>query len=317
MRRPVNVVGAQSNIGALPYEDGAARDLHRAPGVLRERGLITRLRAHDMGDVAAPASRGFSRPPDQARKEADVAAYSRSLAMRVAQAIAQGEFGLVVGGDCSVVLACLLAARRKVHGPVGLVYLDAHADFAFDEDAQSGAVAGMALALATGRSQSSLARLAGPGGLVHDSRTALIGQRDAANEWPHDSALAPTSILQVPSAQLRTDDWLELAALTLEQVAPPDCRGFWIQLDADVLNPVVMSAVDSPRPGGPTEAELVRFLTPLVRHPRALGLSLTTYDPALDPDRSCARRLIAMLEELLAEVPVAAPRFDHRTAAGR
>ena len=47
------------------------------------------------------------------------------------------------------------------------------------------------------------------------------------------------------------------------------------------------------------------MLTPLVQHPRALGLSLTTYDPALDPDRSCARRLVNMLEALLGAGPVA------------
>jgi hypothetical protein len=36
----------------------------------------------------------------------------------------------------------------------------------------------------------------------------------------------------------------------------------------------------------------------LVQHPRALGLSLTIYDPALDPDRSCARKLVHLLESL-------------------
>ena len=55
----------------------------------------------------------------------------------------------------------------------------------------------------------------------------------------------------------------------------------------------------NPEPGGPTPHELVRLLRPLVRHPRALGLSLTVYDPALDPDRSCARLLVNMLEALL------------------
>ena len=104
----------------------------------------------------------------------------------------------------------------------------------------------------------------------------------------------------MPSAQLQADDWLEVAATTLDQVAPPDVRGFWIQVDADVLDPMTMAAVDSPEPGGPTPRELLRVLTPLVQHPRALGLSLTTYDPALDPDRSCARRLVNMLEALLA-----------------
>ena len=44
--------------------------------------------------------------------------------------------------------------------------------------------------------------------------------------------------------------------------------------------------------------ELVEFLTPLVHHPRALGLSLSIYDPAFDPDRSCARQLVSVLERL-------------------
>jgi hypothetical protein len=47
--------------------------------------------------------------------------------------------------------------------------------------------------------------------------------------------------------------------------------------------------------------ELVSLLTPLVNHPRALGLDLTIYDPALDPDRSCARQLVSLLEALLGE----------------
>jgi hypothetical protein len=43
----------------------------------------------------------------------------------------------------------------------------------------------------------------------------------------------------------------------------------------------------------------VELLTPLVRHPRALGLELTIYDPGLDPDRSCAARLVTLLENVL------------------
>ncbi|MGA7909722.1 MAG: hypothetical protein WCA16_20110 [Candidatus Sulfotelmatobacter sp.] len=51
-------------------------------------------------------------------------------------------------------------------------------------------------------------------------------------------------------------------------------------MDADVINPTVMAAVDSPEPGGPTieEEELVDLLTPLVRHSRALGLALLRFE---------------------------------------
>ena len=300
MARAIAVVGAPSNIGIRPYDDGVARHVNRAPAVLRERGLISRLRAIDLGDVAPPAYQDYTRPADRARNEDQVVAYSRALADRVSAAIAHGQFGLVIGGDCSIVLACLLAARKKAGDALGLVYADAHADYATAEESRSGSAASMALAMATGRGHTPLSRLAGAMSLVQDRRTALIGRRDARQEWYGLAALAASSILDVPSVQLQRDDAFYLAGLTLDHVAAPDGRGFWIQLDADVLDPAAMAAVDSPEPGGLTPRELLRVLTPLVQHPRALGLSLTTYDPALDPDRSCARRLVNLLEALLA-----------------
>jgi arginase len=76
-------------------------------------------------------------------------------------------------------------------------------------------------------------------------------------------------------------------------------RGFWIHLDVDVLDSAVMCAVDSPVPGGLMPDQLLSLLTPLAQHPRALGLDVSIYDPALDPDRSCARRLVRLLDSLL------------------
>jgi arginase len=95
----------------------------------------------------------------------------------------------------------------------------------------------------------------------------------------------------------------DVAAAALKRLTSPrpseEPRGFWIHLDADVINPSVMPAVDSPEPGGPTIEELVDLLTPLVRHPRALGLELTIYDPGLGPDGSHATRLASLLENVL------------------
>ena len=66
MARAIAVVGAPSNIGIRPYDDGAMRHLNRAPQVLRERDLIARLRAADLGDVAPPLYQDFVRPPNRA-----------------------------------------------------------------------------------------------------------------------------------------------------------------------------------------------------------------------------------------------------------
>src|SRR5436190_19912458 len=303
MNRSIAIVGAPTSIGIRTYDNGELRQLDRAPGVLRELGLVQRLGASDLGDVIPPAYRDYVRPVGRARNETEVGAYCRILAERVAEATSDGRFAVVLGGDCSIVLGCLLGARRSARGSVGLIYVDAHADFGTPEESHTGSAASMCLALAVGRGDTPLARLTGDAPLVRAKDVVLIGRRDAAEPWYGHAALAASPILDIPGTARSERGVADVAAATLKRLTSPgsseEPRGFWIHLDADVINPTVMPAVDSPEPGGPTIEELVDLLTPLVRHPRALGLELTIYDPGLDPDRSCATRLLSLLENVL------------------
>jgi arginase len=304
MERAIAVVGAPSSIGVRPYDDGEMRYVNRAPGVLRERGLVERLGAIDLGDVIPPAYHDFVRPPGRPRNEREMVTFSRSLAGRVAAAAARGRFAVVVGGDCSIVLGCLLGVKRAPARQIGLVYIDAHADFATPDESRTGSVASMCLALASGRGASPLARLAGNSPLVDAAHVALVGRRDMAQGGYGHAALAASPILDLPDREVQSRAFDDLAGRALARVAAPELHGFWIHLDADVLDPAFMSAVDSPEPGGLQPDELVSLVAPLVHHPQALGLSLAVYDPALDPDRSCARQLIRLLEALLAPTVV-------------
>ena len=298
MPRSIAVIGAPSSLGTRPYDDGEARHLDRAPRVLRERGLVARLSAVDMGDVIPPPYRDYARPAARPRNEEQVIAYSRAIGARVAAAIKPGHFAVVLGGDCSIVLGSLLGARGAAHGPVGVAYVDAHADFATLDESRTGSVATMGLALACGRGDGPLARLAGRSPLVTPRHAALIGRRDAGQAGYGHGALAASAVLDVPDEDLLARDAGDLAATILGRVAS-GVAGFWIHLDADVLNPALMHAVDSPEPGGPMPDELATLLKPLVEHPLALGLSVSVYDPALDPDRSAARRLVALIESVV------------------
>jgi arginase len=300
MNRPIAIVGAPSSIGIRPYDSGEMRHLDRAPAVLRELGLSERLGAVDLGDVTPPAYRDYIRPPGRARNERELAAYCASLGERVASAAEGGRFVLLLGGDCSIVLAGLLGARRATGGAVGLAYVDAHADFATPEESRTGSVASMCLGLAVGRGDTPLARLAGDTALVNDADVTLIGRRDAAEPWYGHAALAASQILDLPDSVFVSRGFAGAAADVLARLASPTLRGFWIHLDADALNPIDMPAVDSPEPGGPTANEIVALLAPLAHHPQALGLELTIYDPGLDPDRSCGARLVKLLETVMA-----------------
>ena len=302
MTRPIAIVGAASSIGIRPYDDGEPRHLYRAPSRFRELGLAERLAAADLGDVEPPPYRDIDRPPGAMRNERELEEYSAALAERVAEAADGGRFVLLLGGDCSILLGGLLGARRAAGGPVGLAYADAHADFATPRESLTGSAASMDLALAVGRGDSPLARLDGAAPLVRAADVVLIGRRDQAEPWYGHDALRASEILDLPHDEVRARGPASTAEAALRRLTRRGLAGFWLHVDADVLDPTVVPAVDSPEPGGLGLDELATLLAPLVRHPRALGLQLTIYDPLLDPDRTSATRLATLLERVLGGV---------------
>lgn len=299
MTRNLVLLGAPSAIGIRPYDEGGPRRLDLAPGALREHGLGSRINARDLGDVVPSARyRDLSRPAGRCRNEEDVATYSRSLAEPIARAVNGGRFVVLLGGDCSILLGALLGLRDAGAAPVGLAYIDAHADFATLDESPSHSACSMNLALAVGRADRPLAHLAGDTALVDGSHVVHIGRRDDAEPAYGHPALAPAGVLDLHHGEIRSRGIAVIAEQALERVGSTGA-GFWIHFDVDVLDPDLMPAVDSPIPGGLDFAQAAELLTALARHPAALGLQLTIYDPTLDPGHRGAMQLVALLERAL------------------
>lgn len=262
----MNVLTAPTNLGNRPYEsDGTARHTDRGPARLRERGIVERLRARDLGDVAAAPYRDFVRPPGKVRNEDGIAEHTRAIA----GALRGTEgFTLILGGDCSTLMGCVEGLA-----PQALVFVDGHSDFNTPATSETGGVAGMDLALVTGRGETTLARP-----LLRDEDVIAYGIRDG----------------DVAGSRIR------IARDAEEVVAFPGDRNFFIHVDADVLDPTYMPFVDSPEPGGLTPEALSSLLARLAAHPRAVGLELTIYDPRDDHDARGADLLVSILETALA-----------------
>lgn len=269
----MNLLTAPTALGNRPYEsDGTARWTDRGPAVLREQGIVRRLGARDLGDVAAAPYRDFVRPHRGIRNEDLVLDHVRAIARKLERT---DDFTLILGGDCSVLLGSLLGLSRD--RDLGLVFIDGHTDFNTLETTITGAVAGMDLALATGRGDSELARLRDRP-LVRDEHVVAIGIREG----------------DFADANIRT---ATSAAEALEHLGE---RDFFVHVDADVLDPAFMPFVDTPEPDGLDPEALIAILKPLVRHPRAVGLELTIYDPRDDEDRRGAAILAQIVESAFA-----------------
>ncbi|MGY5132621.1 arginase family protein, partial [Streptomyces nigrescens] len=181
MRRTV-LIDAPSNLGLRPPAPGTVPGCYKLAGALREQGLLRRLGALEGGVVVPPRyDLGEWKEGDGDFNAAALAAYTSRLATRIEGHVGSGDFPVVLGGDCSILLGAVLALRRL--GRYGVAYLDGHGDFRHPGNTAVsgpvGAAAGEGVAQITGRGQEDLTDLDGLRPYVRDEDVCVLGIRDA------------------------------------------------------------------------------------------------------------------------------------------
>lgn len=102
--------------------------------------------------------------------------------------------------------------------------------------------------------------------------------------------------------EIREQGAAEPAGGIVRSLEGPVLDGFWVYLDADVLDPSVMPAVDSPDAGGLLPGELGPLPRTLARSSRCAGLDVTVYDPDPGPDGTAGALLTDLVVAAFAEV---------------
>src|SRR5512143_2047054 len=159
------IIEAPSPLGLWPS------GVERAPEVLLQLGLARALDARRAGRVEPPDYDPVRDADTKMLNPQGIAEYSQRLADEVGAAVDQGEFPVVLGGDCSILLGCLLGLRRR--GRYGLLFLDGHADFYQPEASLTGEAADMDLALVSGRGPAIVTDLDGGRPYVRDEDIVL------------------------------------------------------------------------------------------------------------------------------------------------
>ena len=309
MTAAIELITAPSSLGLRPATPGHEPGAWRAPAVLLGAGLAERLRAVRVVELDHPRYDFEAQPGTRIRNGRTLQAYSLALADAVAVALDTSRFPVVVGGDCSILLGCMVGARRG--GRCGLLHIDGHSDFNhpdnYDTTASLGSMAGMDLAVATGRGEQIVTHWPQIGTpLVADEDVIQLGDRESDIIVPrHDWTPVMDSAVVGLTAQ-------QLLGLGVDQVVKRvaerlDARGLdrvWLHIDLDVLDQAVMPAVDSPGSPGLDFAQLSELLAKLVGGSRVLGVDVTIYDPELDPDTKYADPIVQCLARGLADNPM-------------
>jgi len=218
------------------------------------------------------------------RNEAQMVDHARRLARRIAGVIDDGRAPLVIGGDCSLLLAAGLALRHNA----GFVHIDGHTDFRHPGNSDHCAsVAGEDLAAAVGRHWPVIADIDGRGPYFSPANTVHIGCR--VNDQEVDEVRSHLGLVLTAHQSVE----ISMTETARAARAATGNAGYWLHIDVDVLDSNLMPAVDSPDPGGLDPEQLIELLQGLA--PEAIGAQVTVFDPDLDPDGRYAELLTEII----------------------
>ena len=291
MSRRYAIVEAPSNLGLRPA------GVEKLAGRLLSLGLAERLQARRAVCLAVPPY-DFERDPEtMTLNAAAIAAWSPKLADAVGEVLDAGEFPVVLGGDCSILLGSTLALKRR--GRHGLLFIDGHADFYQPEADPTGEAASMDLAFATGHGPRLLTDIEGQGPLVAEEDVFVLGFRDGDEQIRDGSQPLPATIHALDLAAVRRIGIETAAAKAVGHLTRDGIAGFFIHLDADCLDDDIMPAVEYRLAGGLSVDELKTVLRIALDSGKAIGIEVTIYNPDLDDDGSAGRALADLLAEAL------------------
>jgi arginase len=287
-----SIIEAPSVLGLFP---GGVEHL---PSALLDAGLADAIGARRAGLVAPPPYDPHRDASTSLLNPTGLRDYALDLADATGEVVDAGDFPIVLGGDCSILLGNLLALRRR--GRYGLLFIDGHADFYQPAAEPNGEAASMDLALAASRGPAVVADLEGRAPLVLDEDVVQLGRRDAEEAAAAGSQrIEDTAITVIDLRRLRGRGAERATSDALKHLVRPELHGFWIHLDCDALDDAVMPAVDYRLPGGLSWDELETVIQIALDSGRAVGVEVTIFNPVLDSDGSLAQALVGCLTRAL------------------
>ena len=219
-----------------------------------------------------------------------VALANRHLATAVAEALSDDALPIGLLANCNALMGMLAGLQQGTNSgrprTIGLIWIDAHADFNTPETTLSGMLGGMPVATSAGLCLNRLRQTSGMTSPISTAHIIMCGLRDV-------DPLEQELLDEYQVTQLSIDDLASHSAVNqLFQLTD----AVYVHVDMDVLDPVEVSGHPLTVLGGPTSEHLAIVLRDLFRQKRIEALGIASTPPQeRDTDglaKAAAHRLI-------------------------
>lgn len=276
---------------------GSREEAELSPGPdALERGGLAEMLAKLGCDVASPRDARLT--PDQ---DKEYGAWQRMglanghLGNLVADSLKEGRFPIGLLANCNGLMGMLAGLQHSGQSSrplkVGLVYIDAHADFNTPETTLSGMLGGMPVAVSAGLCLTRLRLQSGLDPSLPFSYIVMAGVRDVD---PLEQELLDRYRIEIiPVADLRrpaqkvNEQMKRLSDLT---------DLIYVHIDMDVLDPKEVPGHLLAVAGGPTSRELAAALTAMFQYQKAAALGIASYPAERDKEQVSLKAAYALIE---------------------
>jgi arginase len=272
----------------VPLDFGASRrGVEMGPAALRIAQMAESLReighaVTDVGDIPVP-ERATVLPELAGRGFLPIITHvCEQLADETADAVAEGEVPLVLGGDHSLVAGSFAGAARHYAQSgqrLGCIYLDAHGDLHTPETSLTRNVHGMPLAHLLGHGDERMRCIAGREPALLPRDLALVGIRDL--DEPEREAIRSWGITCFTTRDIDEHGLREVMRRAIA-VATASSDRLWVSCDMDWVDPKDAPGVGTPVRGGATYREAHLAMEMICDTGKLVGLDVVETNPILD-----------------------------------
>jgi arginase len=307
-RATVCLIGAPTDVGA------SMRGAALGPEALRVAGLPEALAGLgmsvvDQGNLVGPANP--QQPSvDGYRHLSEVRAWNRAVRSAVAQALAEQQVPVMMGGDHSLAIGSIGAVAAHCHATgrhLRVLWLDAHADFNTPAITPSGNLHGMPVAVLCGHGPNELVDLCQVDGApaLSADNLRLLGVRsvDAGERaFVHASGIEVYDMRYIDEQGIRAVMQQALMGVSAST------HHLHVSFDVDCLDPDIAPGVGTPVRGGPNYRE-AQLCMEMIADTGALGsLDIVELNPARDVQNRTAELVVDLVQSLFGKSTLMRPQ---------
>ena len=291
----------QIDIIGVPIDLGAdRRGVDMGPSAIRYANLHLKLKElgyqiEDKGNIEAPIQETCEITDPRLKYIDCIIPMERRIAGAVATSVQGGRFPLVLGGDHSLSIGSIRGAAK--HRRLGVIWLDAHADFNTAETTPSGNIHGMPLAALCGLGDPRLVRLWEEEAPVIDpARVAVIGARDL--DPGEKRNLREAGVMVQSMEQIDRIGMVSALEKAIHRISR-DVDGLYLSFDMDALDPRHAPGVGTPVTGGLTYREAHLACEVVAESGKLVGMDLVEVNPILDLQNQTAILAVEFIRSAL------------------